>query len=272
VNRRRRAGWVLLVGFLAGAVWVAPLLDPMHLLPIAGLWLIAAASLMIAVFARIRRAWGTGATAFLVVVAVGVPALMVGWDWSGEVGTYLPCRRNWGWLPSYLLRSSPTRSALAEIGPARIKVCYGSPRTRGRRMIGGQPIPFGRLWRTGANEPTTLRLGGPVEIAGIAVADGKASLYTVPGPETWEIVLNRSTGQWGIETGYAEVQEFEIGRAVVPARPSSGFVEALRLEWSPPVATDSVDLVIRWEGTEVRVPVVSSGREATVGKIQDPGS
>ena len=74
-----------------------------------------------------------------------------------------------------------------------VKICYGRPASRARTMLGGSRVPYGRLWRTGANEPTTILSPIPLDIAGITMPAGRASLYTVPGPETWQVILNRST-------------------------------------------------------------------------------
>ena len=72
------------------------------------------------------------------------------------IATWAPCPRNWIWIPTWLPRPSPLESTAFALGAGHVKVCYGSPSLRGRTMIGGAAVPFGHLWRTGANEPTTL--------------------------------------------------------------------------------------------------------------------
>lgn len=201
-----------------------------------------------------------GRLAAVLVVAVGIAAV-IGADWGGSLGTYLPCRRNWGWLPSYTLRRSPTESAVFQIGPTRIKVCYGSPSARGRKMIGGAAVPFGRLWRTGANEPTTIRTSGPIRVAGQPITVGKVSLYTVPGPETWEVVLNRSTAQWGIESEYDDrIVAQEIGRTVLLVETSTDYQEAFSISAEITSPSGPARLVLRWENTTLRIPVETLGR------------
>ncbi len=261
MNGRRRVAWVGAVVLLAAVVTVAPTLPPKFLVPVSIGWLGGAGLLVVRALAAVRQSIGPGAAIAVAALGLGGPAWLVGTDWGGRLGTYLPCHRNWTWLPSYLLRSSPTRSATATVGGQRIKICYGSPRARGRRMIGGPAVPFGQLWRTGANEPTTIRLGGPLEIAGLPVELDKVSLYTVPGPETWEAVLNRATHQWGIESEYPPVAGDELGRAVVPSRRGGDYAEELRIWFDPADRSDSADLVLRWESTEVRIPVVARGRK-----------
>jgi hypothetical protein len=152
-------------------------------------------------------------------------------------------------------------SATASIGRARVKVCYGRPAARGRTMLGGRYVPFGQLWRTGANEPTTIITTAPLEVAGVPVPAGRTSLYSVPGPESWEIILNRGTSQWGIESEYtAAVRAGELGRGIVPSQPRGGpHVERLEMRFEVPAA-DSAALLLRWETTRVRIPVRAAPR------------
>ena len=96
-------------------------------------------------------------------------------------------------------RTSPYDSTAIPLGDTQVLICYGRPSLRGRTMIGGQNVPYGRLWRTGANEPTILHTPVPLEIAGIMVEPGSYSLYTIPGEDEWTLIVNRSTSQWGVE-------------------------------------------------------------------------
>src|SRR5919107_4772277 len=114
-------------------------------------------------------------------------------------------------------RQSPLDSLTFTAGGQTVKVCYGRPSAKGRKMIGGENVPYGKLWRTGANEPTVIFTPVALEIAGIKVAPGKYSLYSVPGEKEWEIIVNRSTSQWGHESTYTkEVQAQEVGRGRAP--------------------------------------------------------
>lgn len=246
--------WVALGAALAAVAWIAPLIQPAVLFPVSIGWLIGLVALVAAGARRLSARLGRGATLTGFVVLAATIFGLTGVQWSGSLATRLPCHRNWAWLPSYLLRSSPTRAVTGAIGDLRFKVCYGSPRSRGRRMIGGTHVPFGQLWRTGANEPTTIRANGPITIADIPVATGLASLYTVPGPETWEVVVNGSTTQWGIESEYPS--SAELGRRVVPARQRVEPIEAFEISVElGPRPTDPAELVLSWETTEIRVPI-----------------
>lgn len=117
-------------------------------------------------------------------------------------------------------------------------------------MLGGSRVPFGRLWRTGANEPTTIITPIGLVVAGVQIPAGRAALYSIPGPESWEIILNASTRQWGLESEYSDaVRSRELGRAIVPSEQSDRFVE--RLTFLP----DSAGVVLAWERTRVRIPI-----------------
>lgn len=240
---------------LAGAV------PPERLRSVGLAWLVITFLTTVAVIAALYRRLGIAGLAFGVgTLAVGFAVL--GGDWSGPIGTRLPCRHNWRIPDAYLLRASPLRSVTFDLGPTRVKVCYGAPASRGKRRLGSPDVPYGHLWRTGANEPTTIRSSGPIAIAGIAVAEGNVSLYTVPGPETWEVVVNRATKQWGREEDYTEaVARQELGRTIVPAgattTPSDRMTFSFERDDGNP-GTGS--LILRWESTEIRIPIRADTR------------
>jgi len=195
------------------------------------------------------------AVGLVLVAAVAALVAVTAVSWVGWWGTRMPCHRNWGWLPSYLPRASPLRSIRFSIGEIDAKLCYGAPASRGRTMIGGAAVPFGALWRTGANEPTTITATGPVAVAGVPVSDGKASLYTIPAPGAWELIVNASTSQWGIETEYTDaVRARELGRAPVISGSTRSHVERLSFR-AVPALGDTVHLVLEWERTRVIIPL-----------------
>jgi hypothetical protein len=152
-------------------------------------------------------------------------------------------------------RQSPLDSLTFTVANQTVKVCYGRPSARGRTMIGGQGVPYGKLWRTGANEPTVIYTPVGLEIAGIKVAPGKDSLYSVPGEKEWQIIVNRSTSQWGHESTYTkDVEAQEVGRGKVPAEKLSAPVETFTI--TPHPASGEVQhLLLTWERTRVAIPV-----------------
>jgi DUF2911 family protein len=152
-------------------------------------------------------------------------------------------------------RKSPLDSLTFTIARQPVKVCYGRPSSRGRTMLGGTNIPFGKLWRTGANEPTIFYAPVPLRVAGLNVPPGVYSLYTVPGPKEWEIIVNRSTSQWGEESNYTDkVKTQELGRAKVKREALTTPVETFTIK-AEPAGNRSASLLLDWEKTRVRIPV-----------------
>ena len=122
-------------------------------------------------------------------------------------------------------------------------------------MLGGKDIPYGKLWRTGANEPTIFYAPIPLRVAGLSVPPGVYSLYTVPGPREWEIIVNRSTEQWGKEDKYTdEIKAQELGRAKVKSEALKTPVETFTIK-AEPEGDRAASLLLDWEKTRVRIPV-----------------
>jgi hypothetical protein len=152
-------------------------------------------------------------------------------------------------------RKSPLDSVSFTVDGNAVKVCYGRPSLRGRHMLGGEAVPFGRIWRTGANEPTMIHATGPLAIAGIRVPAGSYSLYTVPGAGEWEVIVNRSVTQWGEESNYTDaVKAQEVGRARVKTEALTTPVEMFTIRAEPP-SGDAAALVLEWEKTRVTIPL-----------------
>jgi hypothetical protein len=155
-------------------------------------------------------------------------------------------------------RKSPLDSMSFKIADQSVKVCYGRPSSRGRMMLGGADVPYGKLWRTGANEPTIFYAPVPLRVAGIAVKPGVYSLYTVPKAGEWEIIVNRSISQWGKEDQYTDqVKAQEVGRGKVKSESINQPIETFTIRAEPAGKNES--LVLEWEKTRVRIPIQAQG-------------
>ncbi len=93
---------------------------------------------------------------------------------------------------------SPPGTAEFSLGGKKITVAYNRPSMRGRKIMGGL-VPYDKLWRTGANEATTLSTETDLVVGGVSVPKGKYSLYTIPSAQKWMLIINKETGQWGTE-------------------------------------------------------------------------
>lgn len=134
----------------------------------------------------------------------------------------------------------------ATVGGAAVEVNYSQPSARGRTIMGGL-VPYGEVWRTGANAATTISFDKDVQIEGKSLAAGTYSLYTIPGKEKWTIIFNSATGQWG--TQYPE--DKDALRVEVPAGKASEFVETFT------ISADGDHVSMAWENTEVKFSVKS---------------
>lgn len=145
--------------------------------------------------------------------------------------------------------ASPRDTASMRLGGAAVYVDYGRPYARGRRIMGGL-VPFGQVWRTGANAATTLVAGADLRIGGVDVPRGTYTLYTVPSADRWLLVVNRQTGQWGTE--------YDAGRdlARIPMRVSAlrAPVEQFTITLAPGQGGRG-ELAMAWERTRASVPV-----------------
>ena len=149
-------------------------------------------------------------------------------------------------------RKSPLDSLSFKVGSSDVKVCYGRPSLRGRHMLGGDDVPYGKLWRTGANEPTMIHTSGPLVVAGIKVPAGSYSLYTVPTANEWEVIVNKSITQWGEEHNYTDaVKAQELGRGKVKPEALKTPVEQFTIK------SETGFLVLEWETTRVKIPVTA---------------
>jgi hypothetical protein len=95
------------------------------------------------------------------------------------------------------MRPSPPAKATVDLaGGATVTVDYSSPKVKGRKIFGGL-VPYGKVWRTGANEATAFVTTADITVGGKAVPAGSYTLFTVPGEDKWTLVLSKTTGEWG---------------------------------------------------------------------------
>lgn len=147
-------------------------------------------------------------------------------------------------------RPSPAASATCDLGGGKtIKTDYSSPRMKGRKIY-GDLVPFGEVWRTGANEATTFVTSADVVVGGKTVPAGSYTIFTVPGADKWTLIVNKKTGEWGIPYKYEsdELARVDMSVSKLPA-PVEDFTIAydksaggckLRIDWATTRA--SVDI------------------------------
>ena len=108
-------------------------------------------------------------------------------------------------------RSSPAASASCDFGGGKtINTVYSSPRTKGRKIY-GDLVPFGKVWRAGANEATTFVASSDLVVGGATVPAGKYTIFTVPEADKWDLIINKKTGEWGIPYKYESDELTRVG-------------------------------------------------------------
>ena len=161
-------------------------------------------------------------------------------------------------------RPSPMGLARITLDDTYVKVVYSRPYKRDRDNIfgtaeSGALVPYGELWRTGANEATEITLTGDLQVAGQPLAAGTYSLFTTPGPQEWKIHFNSKLGLSGAgifadgEFTPVDLGPTEALVVTVPAGATAEEVDQFTISFEE--VEGGADMVLAWIGTEVRVPI-----------------
>ncbi len=144
---------------------------------------------------------------------------------------------------------SPHETADVTLGGKQVTIHYARPSMRGRKIMGGL-VPYGKVWRTGADDATMLETPVDLTIGGTPVPAGKYTLWTLPSEGAWKLIINKQTGQWG--TKYDESQD--LGRVDMRKSSLEQPMEQFTISWKKR-GEDAADLVMEWESTRASVEV-----------------
>jgi hypothetical protein len=144
---------------------------------------------------------------------------------------------------------SPGASIRQTVGITDIEILYHRPAVKGRKIWGGL-VPYGEVWRLGANEATTLRFTDPVKVAGHDVPAGTYGFFAIPGPEKWTLILNKQAQQWG---AYFYKPEQDLLRFEVT--PASGPDTEWMTFTLSPEGWDKMSIGFAWEKVRWSIPV-----------------
>lgn len=147
-------------------------------------------------------------------------------------------------------RKSPIAIASIKHEGTYIKVVYGQPYRKGRTIF-GEWEPYGKVWRTGANEATEITITKPVRFADNLVEAGTYSLFTIPYEEKWTIILNNGLGQWG---AFEYNEELDYLRFDVPVKNLDKPVEAFTIEFDE-VNLNMTQMTLKWDVVRVDIPI-----------------
>jgi hypothetical protein len=146
-------------------------------------------------------------------------------------------------------RPSPPGTADCTINGKKVTIDYSRPSLKGRKL-GTDLAPYGKVWRTGANEATTLTTAIALSIGGAKVPAGTYTLYTLPSEGTWKLIINKQTGQWGTEYH----QEQDLARVDMKKQEIAVPVEQFTIALDQD-SNNSADLNMEWEKTRVFVTI-----------------
>ncbi len=150
--------------------------------------------------------------------------------------------------------ASPSTTLSQTLGLTKITLDYSRPSVKGRKIF-GDLVPYGKVWRTGANKITSIKFDDEVYVHGAVMKAGSYGLYTIPGKNEWTIIFNRDDKQWG-SYGY-DINKDVIRFNVQPMQPQ-GFTEQMTIDFVEFTPT-STNLSIKWESTEVRFKIEQRG-------------
>jgi hypothetical protein len=147
-------------------------------------------------------------------------------------------------------RPSPPASASCDLGGGKtIKSDYSSPRVKGRKIY-GELVPFGQVWRTGANEATTFVTSADIVVGGTNVPAGSYTIFTVPNTDQWSLVISKGTGEWG--TQYPG-QDKDLARVNMKVSKLSAPVENFKISYEK--SGSGCTMNIDWENTRASVDI-----------------
>ena len=149
-------------------------------------------------------------------------------------------------------KPSPPASATCDLGGGKtIKTDYSSPRMKGRKIYGGL-VPYGEVWRTGANEATTFVTSSDVVVGGKPVPAGSYTIFTVPTADKWTLIINKKTGEWGIPYKY---ESDELARIDMKVSKLPSPVENFTISYQK--SGNGCTMNLDWETTRASVDITA---------------
>lgn len=146
-------------------------------------------------------------------------------------------------------RPSPLAQASIRYKDTYVKITYSQPEKAGREIF-GKTVPYGKVWRTGANEAAEITTTKNITLNGFLLKAGTYSIFTIPGPDTWTILINSELGLWG---AYNHNPRLDILKFSVPAKKTPDIHERFTIQFAQ--RNETADLALMWDDVSVIVPV-----------------
>lgn len=147
---------------------------------------------------------------------------------------------------------SPPQTIKQDFGLSNIELSYSRPGVKGRKIF-GELVPFGQVWRTGANTATTITFGDEVTIGSTKVAAGKYGLLTIPDKKSWTIIISKQTD---VTSPAAYKQDMDVIRFIANVNSMKSSTETFTMQFAN-VKPTSCDLQIMWDKSAVVLPVAT---------------
>lgn len=161
----------------------------------------------------------------------------------------------------------PKKSSKAEIeqmiGLTEVEIAYSRPNVNGRTIF-GDLVPFGEVWRLGANEATTIEFDYPISMNGQMIDTGTYALFVIPEKNNWKIMVNSVANQWG-SNGYDATKD--VIQFNVPVM-TCDFTESFTIEFSN-VNENGAVLTFKWETTEVSIAITTDTKKIVENNINE---
>ncbi|HEX8377378.1 MAG TPA: DUF2911 domain-containing protein [Pedobacter sp.] len=159
---------------------------------------------------------------------------------------------------------SSTQTLTQDFGLGKISLVYSRPNLRGRTVFGGL-VPYGQVWRTGANGATLLTLSEEVKINGTTVPAGEYGLFTIPGKSEWTVIISKGSKQWG---SYAYKEADDLIRFKVKPTTLKDKVETFTIQFDK-VYENSAVLNLMWENTAVAINLGTETDSRVMASIEE---
>lgn len=157
-----------------------------------------------------------------------------------------------GYMKSQTKKASPEEKVTFVHNGVNLVVDYSRPNKKGR-VIFGELVPYGKVWRTGANEATTITIDKPIIVGGAALEAGTYTLWTIPQLDTWTVIFNAKMYPWGVNYDGEPQRDptADVAKVEVPVEPLTSPVEqfTITVEGTPAALT------LKWDQTQVSVPL-----------------
>ena len=159
---------------------------------------------------------------------------------------------------------STTQTIKQNFGLSSIELSYSRPNVKGRKAM-GELVPYGKVWRTGANQATTLTFGEEVTIGGKKIAAGKYGLLSIPGNDNWVLII---TKQLDVTSPAAYKEESDVVRVNAKPVMLKDKVETFTMQFAN-IKPSTCDLNIMWENTAVTLPISSDVETKVMAQINN---